>query len=51
MEVAAVTMHRCHVRRDHGIGPSIYLTGATIFADAGWTAIDGRFEPALKPSG
>ena len=28
---------------------SSYLTATTIFADAGWTAIDGRFEPALAP--
>ena len=27
---------------------SSYLTGTIIFADAGWTAIDGRFEPQLK---
>jgi NAD(P)-dependent dehydrogenase (short-subunit alcohol dehydrogenase family) len=27
---------------------SAYLTGTTIFADAGWTAIDGRFEPQLR---
>jgi NAD(P)-dependent dehydrogenase (short-subunit alcohol dehydrogenase family) len=26
---------------------SSYLTGTTIFADAGWTAMDGRFEPKL----
>jgi NAD(P)-dependent dehydrogenase (short-subunit alcohol dehydrogenase family) len=28
---------------------SSYVTGTTIFADAGWTVIDGRFEPQLKP--
>jgi NAD(P)-dependent dehydrogenase (short-subunit alcohol dehydrogenase family) len=28
---------------------SSYLTATTIFADAGWTAMDGRFEPALAP--
>jgi len=27
---------------------SSYLIGTTVFADAGWTAIDGRFEPQLK---
>jgi NAD(P)-dependent dehydrogenase (short-subunit alcohol dehydrogenase family) len=27
---------------------SSYLTGTIIFADAGWTAIDGRFEPRLN---
>lgn len=27
---------------------SSYVTGTTIFADAGWTVIDGRFEPQLK---
>lgn len=27
---------------------SSYLTGTVIFADAGWTAIDGRFEPRLS---
>ncbi|HXX84846.1 MAG TPA: SDR family NAD(P)-dependent oxidoreductase [Casimicrobiaceae bacterium] len=27
---------------------SSYVTGTTVFADAGWTAIDGRFEPQLK---
>lgn len=26
---------------------SSYLTGTTIFADAGWTVMDGRFEPKL----
>ena len=26
---------------------SSYLTGTTIFADAGWTVMDGRFEPRL----
>ena len=30
---------------------SSYLTATTIFADAGWTAIDGRFEPTLAPTG
>ena len=29
---------------------SSYLTATTIFADAGWTAMDGRFEPTLAPS-
>jgi NAD(P)-dependent dehydrogenase (short-subunit alcohol dehydrogenase family) len=28
---------------------SSYLTATTIFADAGWTAMDGRFEPTLAP--
>jgi NAD(P)-dependent dehydrogenase (short-subunit alcohol dehydrogenase family) len=28
---------------------SSYLTGTVVFADAGWTAIDGRFEPRLNP--
>ena len=27
---------------------SSYLTATTLFADAGWTAIDGRFEPQLN---
>jgi NAD(P)-dependent dehydrogenase (short-subunit alcohol dehydrogenase family) len=27
---------------------SSYLTGTILFADAGWTAIDGRFEPQLR---
>jgi len=27
---------------------SSYVTGTIIFADAGWTAIDGRFEPRLN---
>lgn len=27
---------------------SSYLTGTTLFADAGWTVMDGRFEPTLN---
>jgi NAD(P)-dependent dehydrogenase (short-subunit alcohol dehydrogenase family) len=27
---------------------SSYVTGTVVFADAGWTAIDGRFEPRLN---
>jgi NAD(P)-dependent dehydrogenase (short-subunit alcohol dehydrogenase family) len=27
---------------------SSYLTGTTVFADAGWTVMDGRFEPQLR---
>ena len=27
---------------------SSYVTGTVLFADAGWTAIDGRFEPRLN---
>jgi NAD(P)-dependent dehydrogenase (short-subunit alcohol dehydrogenase family) len=27
---------------------SSYLTGTTLFADAGWTAMDGRYEPTLS---
>ena len=30
---------------------SSYLTGTTVFADAGWTAMDGRFEPTLAAPG
>jgi NAD(P)-dependent dehydrogenase (short-subunit alcohol dehydrogenase family) len=30
---------------------SSYLTGTTVFADAGWTAMDGRFEPTLLAPG
>jgi NAD(P)-dependent dehydrogenase (short-subunit alcohol dehydrogenase family) len=30
---------------------SSYLTATTIFADAGWTAMDGRFEPTLAAPG
>lgn len=27
---------------------SSYVTGTTLFADAGWTAMDGRYEPTLS---
>jgi NAD(P)-dependent dehydrogenase (short-subunit alcohol dehydrogenase family) len=27
---------------------SSYLTGTTLFADAGWTGMDGRFDPTLN---
>ena len=27
---------------------SSYLTGTTLFADAGWTAMDGRYDPTLS---
>ena len=52
---AARTIFNRWASSEEMIGPTVflasdaasYVTGTVLFADGGWTAVDGRFEPDL----